>query len=111
MNGATTSEARLFHLGDLLSVTTGVLVSPRYMDGVCDILGYLLTTQFDLDRLTEAMDLCRPFLLTEFPSLLEVRPVDVSFENWRGWLDEQVGVFGEWQEVQRPRPGQIALPS
>ena len=101
-------ETRVFHLGDLLSVTTGILVSPRYMDGLCDILGYLLAAEPDLDRLQETMAVCRPYLLSQVPAISEVLTEDVSFESWRGWLDKQAGLYGEWQSVQRPWPGEIA---
>ena len=32
------AETKDFHLGDVLSITTGCLVSPRHMGGVYDIL-------------------------------------------------------------------------
>ena len=103
------SETRVFHLGDLLSVTTGTLVSPRYMDGLCDILGYLLASAPDLDKLQATMAACRPYLLSRVPALSEVLTEDVSFESWRGWLEEQVSLYGEWHSVQKPLPGQIGL--
>jgi hypothetical protein len=35
------TTTRAFHLGDILSVTTGCLVSPRGIAGVCDILNWM----------------------------------------------------------------------
>jgi hypothetical protein len=32
---------RPFHLGDVLTITTGRLVSPRHMDGVYDVLNFM----------------------------------------------------------------------
>ena len=31
------SETRMFHLGDVLTITTGCLVSPRHVEGIYDI--------------------------------------------------------------------------
>jgi hypothetical protein len=41
MTPRTTVATREFHLGDVLSITTGVLVSPRRMEGVSDILEFM----------------------------------------------------------------------
>jgi hypothetical protein len=107
----TNPEVRTFHLGDLLSVTTGVLVSPRYMDGLSDIVGYLTWADLDVDHIPESLQACRGYVLRQVPVLAEVTADDLSFESWRGWLDEQVKMFGEWHSVQRPSPGEVKLPA
>lgn len=104
-------EDRTFHLGDLLSVTTGVLVSPRYMDGLTDIVGYLTGADLDVDRIPESLQVCRVYLVTQVPVLSEVIAEELTFESWRGWLDEQVALFGEWHSVRRPQPGEVHLPA
>ena len=63
-------ETKRFHLGDVLTVTTGRLVSPRHVDGLYDILGFmsgedgLFTHQ--LGRVGKE---CTPYLLKQFPGL------------------------------------------
>ena len=32
------AQTRYFHIGDVLTITTGCLLSPRHMEGVYDIL-------------------------------------------------------------------------
>ena len=100
-------ESKIFHLGDILSVTTSLLVSPRYMDGVYELIRYLTATEPQLDAIQDAMALCRPYLLLQHPDLAEIDTVDIDFENWRGWLDDQTQRYGEWLTVERPLPGEI----
>lgn len=63
-------KTKQFHLGDVLSITTGMLVSPRHMDGVYDILSFMtddpgLTTL----GLLAVNDKCKEALLQQFPDL------------------------------------------
>jgi hypothetical protein len=94
-------ESRIFHLGDVLSVTTSVLVSPRSMYGVYDIVQYLTRSEPALDALDASILECRGLLLAQHPQFEDVDTADVEFENWQKWLDEQVARFGEWVTVQR----------
>lgn len=66
-------ETREFHIGDILSITTEILVSPRGMEGVRDILGFMTGTQitektFSL-ALVETGSTCKPILLDQHPQL------------------------------------------
>ncbi len=54
--------SRDFDLGDIPSITTGALVSPRHIDGVYDILDYPLQK---LAELTETPD---RIVVVEVPS-------------------------------------------
>lgn len=102
-------DSRRFHIGDLLSVTTGVLVSPRYMDGLSDIVSYLTGVDLDVDRIPEMLLVCRAYILAEVPALDDADAGNIDAENWRGWLDTQVERFGEWHMLQRPADGQVLL--
>lgn len=64
---------RKFHLGDVLSVTTGHLVSPRHMDGVYDILNYMMGLDLFTHQLPLAADICKSDILYQFPELSNVR--------------------------------------
>lgn len=101
-------ETKVFHLGDVLSITTGMQLSPRYMDGIFEIVRYLTGEAPAFEDLGQTMVRCRPYLFAMLPDLESIEVADVEFENWRPWLDEQVSVFGEWIEVTRPLPGEIA---
>ena len=50
--------SRDFHIGDILSVTTGRLVSPRRMDGVYDILNFMTGDNLFTHQLPRAAREC-----------------------------------------------------
>lgn len=56
-----------FHLGDVLSITTGRLVSPRHRDGAYEILNFMTGEKLNTIVLLGASDVCKPFLLRQFP--------------------------------------------
>jgi hypothetical protein len=96
------TETRDFHLGDILSVTTGRLVSPRHIDGVCDILNWMTGDNLFTHQLPRASRECEGPLLAQHPDLAAVEaPEDFggSREAVETWLAEQVAVYGETREV------------
>ena len=92
-----------FDLGDILSITTGKLVSPRYMEGIYDILNYMTDDNLFTHQLPRAMRECREPLLTQHPELAEVDlPNDIEPDAAIfTWLDEQKAIYGQelpvWQ--------------
>jgi hypothetical protein len=92
---------RTFHLGDVLSITTGRLVSPRQMEGVYDILEWLTGEQPESTQIPRLTDECRGPLLAQHPDLAAVtRPEVVGREAVARWLAEQVAVYGETRDVE-----------
>lgn len=87
--------ARQFHIGDVLSITTDRLVSPRHIEGVYDILNFMTGDSLFTHQLPRAQRECRPHLLKQHPQLAEVDDSTVTPETWKAWLDEQVQRFGE----------------
>lgn len=93
-----------FHLGDVLTITTGALVSPRHVDGIYDILNFMTGDNLFTHQLPRAMDECQPHLLAQHPDL-----ADVTIPDWSGaadvkeaveaWLAQQVQAFGEYRDV------------
>ena len=63
---------RTFALGDILSITTGRLVSERHMDGIYDILNYMTGQNLFTHQIPRAMDHCRPVLEALYPALSHV---------------------------------------
>lgn len=93
-------ENRSFHLGDILSITTGRLVSPRHIDGVYDILNYMTDDNLFTHQLPRASDECKPHILAQHPELEEIDASGVNGENWKQWLEEQVAKYGEQLEIK-----------
>lgn len=90
---------RKFHLGDILSIITGRLLSPRHMEGVYDILSFMTGEELYTHQLGRAKEECAPYLLTEMPWLRQIDPTGVTPDNWKEWLDQQVQKYGEWHDV------------
>jgi hypothetical protein len=88
-------KSRPFHIGDVLSITDGHLVSPRHIAGVYDILTFMTGDNLFTHQLPRAMDECRPHLLRLYPELRGVDGSSVNESNWHAWLDDRVQEFGE----------------
>jgi hypothetical protein len=54
--------SRRFHIGDILSITTGRLTSPRGIDGIYDILGYMTEDSPFTTQLGRFAEECTPYL-------------------------------------------------
>lgn len=65
---------KLFHISDVLSVTTGRLVSSRHTEGIYDILNFLTNDKLFTHQLPRAMKECKPWLATLFPALMDDAP-------------------------------------
>ena len=85
---------RTFDLGDVLSITTGKLVSPRHIEGVYDILNYMTRDNLFTHQLPRARQECAPWLLRQHPQLAEVDAESVTPDNFREWLERQSEMFG-----------------
>jgi len=95
-------STRSFHLGDILSITTGRLLSPRHMDGIYDILNWMTGDNLFTHQIPRACDECQGPLLAQHPDLAAI----VVPEDFGGgkdavdcWLAEQVAAYGETREV------------
>jgi hypothetical protein len=97
------ADPRTFHLGDILSVTTGRLVSPRHVDGLYDLLGFMAGEPVFTHQLGRVSDECTPELLRQHPDLADA-PIPESFPEPRettvpAWLAAQVERFGDTRQV------------
>src|ERR1043165_2185200 len=88
-----------FHLGDVLSITTGKLVSPRLMQGVYEILSFMTGDSIFTHQIGRAMKACVPALIKQHPQLATIVAPELDEWTCRTWLAEQVEEFGETLEV------------
>lgn len=102
-------KEKIFHLGDILSVTTGYLVSPNRMDGVYDILNFMTGESLSTHQLIRASKECRPYLLKLHPYLKEIDSTAITPGNCTKWLNKQVLRFGEELLVRTLPEGQYKV--
>ena len=103
-----------FHLGDLLTITTGRLVSPSKIEGVYKILNHMTGDNLYTHQLGRATDECAPWLRNRYPFLdspevaqevkrligcLELNDKADHPAACKNWLEFMVSVYGEWFEV------------
>ena len=85
-----------FHIGDILSITTGRLVSPDHMSGIYNVLNFMTGQSLYTHQLIKAAQVYEPVLLDQHPQLRNVQ-VPEEFEDSDHvfkWLDEQIALFG-----------------
>ena len=95
------SDVREFHLGDVLSITTGLLLSPRHVDGVYDILNWMTQDNLFTHQLVRAAEECKPWLLRQHPQLAQIVAPEMSPDEMSDWLTSVVAEFGETWSVER----------
>ena len=96
------SATKDFHIGDILSITDGRLVSPRHMDGVYDILGWMTGESLFTHQLPRVCSEAKPVLLAMHPQLASVSRDDaVDGSNMDAWLADKVARFGETLPVPK----------
>ena len=93
-----------FHLGDILSITTGKLVTKDgKMDGIYKILSFMTDSSIKTHQIPRAIKTCQPYLLKQHTQLESVDASRVSKKNGNEWLQKQIEKFGEYLEV-KPLP-------
>jgi hypothetical protein len=97
MSGQTTP--RTFHIGDILSVTTGYLVSLEGIAGVYDILNYMTGESLYTHQLPRAWEACAPALLAQHPQLGDVDMRGVTNDNLDARLADAADTYGEYLPV------------
>jgi len=98
-----------FHLGDILSVTHGRLVSPTHIGGVYKICNFLTDDDLYTHQLPRVYAECKAHLLALHPQLNQIPLIgeDEAKERqerdgprwWALWLDARVAEYGEYLEV------------
>lgn len=88
-----------FHLGDILSITTGKLLSKTHMDGIYRIAQHLAGEPVWTHQLGRVMQESKPHLLRQFPALAAIDATGVTPDNHAAWLAQRVAEHGEWFDV------------
>lgn len=99
---------RSYGLDDVLSITTGRLLSRRHMAGLYDILNYMTGDNLMTHQLPRAATVCGPALLDQHPELRDVEPPNgdsVTQEELFTWLDLTEERHGKLLSVQPLAPG------
>lgn len=103
MNTASgNTRSRNFHLSDILTVTTGVMISTRGREGLDDILRYMTgnSATFQMEAIW-AGQVCAPNLLEQHPQLENIGwAPPISKEDLPGWLAARIREFGEFLPVR-----------
>lgn len=104
-------NTKQFHIGDILSITTGRMLSLRRVDGVCSILKFITGDSLFCIQFMQSIDHCRPILVEQFPQFAEtemgpalkelddlLKPVvdrGTAEEITTYWLTRQAAKYGE----------------
>jgi hypothetical protein len=98
---------RKFHLGDLISVTTGRLVSPDHIGGVYAVVDFLTGEQHFTHQLPRACREITPELIRQHSWLVQVVvPEWVSDQaTCDRWLAEATARWGTEHEVEQLQLG------
>lgn len=94
-------ESKEFHLGDILSITTGRLLSPKKISGVYEILNFMTDDDLFTHQLPRASRECKPHLINQMPWLSGIDADGVNENNWEKWLASQVKEHGRMHNVRK----------
>jgi hypothetical protein len=116
LRGGVNSQSRDFHLADVISAYTGVLASPRGMEGIYDILDFLTGDSLVRHHLPTAADFCKPFIEKQFPDIAKIDGGSLSKQvkmakgsgkedqAFKTWLNNQVQAYGETVSIRPLTP-------
>ena len=94
-------KTKNFHLGDILSITTGILMPPNTMDGIYEILDFMTGESLMTHQLPRVANECKPYLLKQFPQLASIDATTIKKGEIHAWLLEQTKKYGTYLTVQK----------
>lgn len=92
-------KTKSFHLGDVISITTGIMMSPRLIEGVYDILNFMTADSLYTHQLPRAARECKPYLLEQFPQLNAIVLDGVTPGTHLSLLESLCAEYGEYLMV------------
>jgi hypothetical protein len=90
-----------FHIGDILSITTGRSLPPSYMDGIYKILSYMTGTKVYTLNLGKVTKVCKRALLIQMPWLSKITAKEMEEEEAQEWLEEITKEYGKYHLVEK----------
>lgn len=97
------SETKTFHIGDILTITSGKLVSPKHIGGVYEICDWMTGSANMTHQLTRVSREIEPQLREDFPDLAAV-DVPAGLNSEEKVLEYLAALgLGETREVERLR--------
>jgi hypothetical protein len=101
---------RSFHIGHVVTVTTGRMITQDGVDGIYDILNFMTDDNLFTHVLPRAGKVCGPYLLGQFPQLQGVEasaPAEgAPASDWFAWRDALAAEHGEFFDVE-PLPAGV----
>lgn len=100
-------EVHAFHLGDILSVTTGLFFGTNGLDGISELLAHMTGESPLTHQLPRFGDECGPALKAQLPFLAAITCPDEDDGEpaIRAWLDALIAEHGEMHPVTPLEPG------
>lgn len=87
------------HIGDLLSVITGIMLAPGGFGDVHRLLDHLTGDTLFTHQLPRAFDFVKPIMAERYPALAAIDvPKDVG-ARFKEWLASTVATHGEFFDV------------
>lgn len=95
-------QTKDFHISDILSITTGRLVSTRHINGVYDILGWMTGENLFTHQIPRVSREAEPVLLAAHPQLATVdKDAEINPDNLSEWIAARISEFGETLPVPK----------
>lgn len=96
VEGEAEDGSRRFHIGDILSITTGKLISPRGTDGRDDILSYMTDDSPFVAQLGRFAEECKPYLERQLGEAIKLEVPEtikdsLSLYEWLHTVTEGMG--------------------
>lgn len=95
------NASKQFHLGTIISITSGVLASPDGMQGVYDILNFMSDDDLQTLALIRVSDEVTPYLYEQLPFLRDATARMIAGEGWDTRLQELINEYGEYHIVRK----------
>lgn len=89
-----------FHIGEVLTVSTGIMASLSGTDGVYKILSHMTGQGIYTTQIPRALKICQPAILEQHPQLAEETGQGITKENVEAWVAERVALYGEYLEIE-----------
>lgn len=93
------AETREFHIGDILSITTGILLSLDHIGGVYKILNWMTGDSLMTHQLPRASRECEAFLISQHPDLVIDVPTITCEAEAITFLASLYPTLGEFRPV------------